>query len=206
MVHHNSPVSASEICLENGKTKSNTFQLDVLEKVHVKDACYVQLPAARLYSISQIESDAKIEVYRWAVDFKKLIKGLDPVAINDLVKSFQESNNAMPPLDPYLAKALHRDLIAAAKPAFSEWPIQTALGIAGAALLIGGVLVVTVGGAGLYKRKRARIAAREAAAHDQQMRMDFLDNAMRDPLIYNVNDARQRRADAMPNAVPRRDP
>ena len=204
LIYHSTPVSATEICLENGVTKSKTFQLDVLEKIHVHDACFIQLPDARLYSISQIESDSKIEVYRWAVDFKDLIPGLNPNDINALVKSFQNTTNALVPVDPVLYKALHRDLQAAAEPHYvTEWPFQAALGIGGTALLLGGVLFTIVCVAGLYKRRRAAAEAANVVANNQQLRMQFLDNAMRDPLLLSAARDRHRSADAMPPSAPR---
>ena len=91
-------------------TKYRTFQLDVIEKIHIPDSCYVQLPDARLYSIAQIESDTKKEDYHWAVKFKNLFPSLNPSVINDLVKSFQKSTNTLAPVDPFLYHALHHNL------------------------------------------------------------------------------------------------
>ena len=179
LIHHQNPVSAVEFCWENHLTKTNTFQLDVLERVEVKSNCYLQLPSARLYSISQIQSEAKIETFRWAIKFSKFIKGLEPDKINSLVKSFQDNNQKLPPLDPFMAKALHHDLMEAAKPHYTNhWSFRTNVGISLAALLIGFILVILVVGAGVYKRRRSQRLRMEAAAQQINLRNGFVDQLM----------------------------
>lgn len=188
LIHSHKPVTATEYCYHDQLTKSRSFQLSELEKLRVNDGCYLKLPNAKLYSIAQIETDVKMETYKWALKFENLIRGLDSKNINELVSSFQENNQKLPPLDPFLAKALHNDLMAAAKPGLtSHWSIQTSVGASLAALLIGSILLLVVVGAGIYKRKRTQRLRQEEAARQNHLRMGYVDHLMVErPLLPEV--------------------
>ena len=189
LVFNNEPQAAQKNCIVNGKTVISNFQVDTVQRLTVDENCFVQLKQHTLYSISQLSTDIVVENFKWKISFDNIIPNLSTETIDHIITSF-DNQTLLEPMNPHLYQSLHNDLLAADRAHLvQEWHLPTTMSIAGGAFLVAVIIAGVVCCAGLYKRKQAAAAAAAAAAaqaHQQNIRMNYLDRMMQQPLLEAI--------------------